>query len=244
MASPALLMNGNLAKNILNGGSSAGSAASVGTPGPSNGGGLNLEGNGMTGAITPAKTISGSALSTNPTLTVPTKAISANSPQAQSMTGNTSSSKRLDVDTIMIEFQKSLGDNWDRYRDVITSFLIGRLTRFELQEELDQILDKNAIKLHNHFLLTNLANSLRDPPPGEQGSLSGWFKKQKDGARNVKGDSQLAKLKEDILGLSVRERKRIKAIARVRKRHNQPLFQARGSNPESLNSRASTPDSS
>lgn len=85
----------------------------------------------------------------------------------------------------------------------------------ELQEELDQILDKNTIYMHNHFLLANLANAFRDPPPGERGMLNGWTKKHKDTSRkDVKGDSQLNKLKEDIMGLSVRERKRIKAIAR------------------------------
>lgn len=126
----------------------------------------------------------------------------------------TSGNKRIDVDNIMSDFQKALGDNWDRYREVITQFLIGKLTRGELQEELDHVLDKNTIHMHNHFLLANLANAFRDPPPGERGMLNGWSKRQKDPSRNVKGDSQLTKLKEDIMGLSVRERKRIKAIAR------------------------------
>jgi transcriptional coactivator HFI1/ADA1 len=123
-------------------------------------------------------------------------------------------SKRIEMDSMMAEFQKNLGSNWDRYRDVITLFLIGKLTRGELQQELDQILDKSMIKMHNRFLLANFANALRDGPQGENGMLTAWSKKSKDSSRNVKGDTQLAKLKQDIMELSVRERKRIKAIAK------------------------------
>lgn len=124
------------------------------------------------------------------------------------------STKRIEMDSMMAEFQKNLGQNWDRYRDVITLFLIGKLSRAELQQELDLFLDKNMIKMHNRFLLANYANALRDGPQGENGMLTGWSKKSKDSSRNVKGDGQLAKLKEDIMELSVRERKRIKAIAK------------------------------
>ncbi|KAA8912143.1 hypothetical protein TRICI_003608 [Trichomonascus ciferrii] len=123
-------------------------------------------------------------------------------------------SKRIEMDSMMAEFQKNLGSNWDRYRDVITLFLIGKLTRGELQQELDQILDKSMIKMHNRFLLANFANALRDGPQSENGMLTAWSKKSKDSSRNVKGDTQLAKLKQDIMELSVRERKRIKAIAK------------------------------
>lgn len=43
------------------------------------------------------------------------------------------SPKRIEVDSLMTEFQANMGSNWDRYRDVITHFLIGgkmnRLTK-------------------------------------------------------------------------------------------------------------------
>lgn len=125
-----------------------------------------------------------------------------------------SAPKRIDVDDIMTNFQKKLGKNWERYRTAITYFLIGKLTRPELHEELSDFLDPSTIHLHNHFLLANLTNALRDAPQGEGGVLTGWSSKNRDNHRNVKGDSQLAKLKEDIMGLSVRERRRIKAIAK------------------------------
>lgn len=135
---------------------------------------------------------------------------------ANSKQGSTAATapKRIDVDDIMTNFQKKLGKNWERYRTAITYFLIGKLTRPELHEELSDFLDPSTIHLHNHFLLANLTNALRDAPQGDGGVLTGWSSKNRDNHRNVKGDSQLAKLKEDIMGLSVRERRRIKAISK------------------------------
>lgn len=125
--------------------------------------------------------------------------------------------KRLEVDGMMTEFQKKLGKNWDKYRDLLTHFLIGRLSRHELQEELDVILDRSLIRMHNQFLLANLCNSLRDPPQNDQTErLTSWSRKRGrgDGTQKVKGDQQMAKLREEVLSLPARERKRIKAITR------------------------------
>lgn len=94
-------------------------------------------------------------------------------------------------------------------------FGLGKLTRLELEEELQHILDKKTLRLHNKFLLANLTNALQESP-ANGGSLKGWTR----GSGSNKGfghqaDSEVAKLKSDIMGLSVRERKRIKAIAKV-----------------------------
>ncbi|VVT50055.1 uncharacterized protein SAPINGB_P002578 [Magnusiomyces paraingens] len=130
-------------------------------------------------------------------------------------------SSRVEVDDIMAQIRGRLGSQWDRYRVVITHFLTGRLTRSELQEELQVLLpDASAIRLHNKFLLANLTNALQDGP-GAGRYLSGWGNR---GGRGAAGeddpygvqaaDGQFTKLKDDIMGLSVRERKRIKAIAK------------------------------
>ncbi|ODQ63212.1 hypothetical protein NADFUDRAFT_48127 [Nadsonia fulvescens var. elongata DSM 6958] len=126
--------------------------------------------------------------------------------------------KRIEVAGMMMEFRKRLGKNWDGYRILITQFLIGRLSRTELQHELDQILDTGMVHMHNQFLLANLANALHDPPKSDEGKLTGWNQKRKElsssSSSRVGAESQLAKLKEDVMGLSVRERKRIKSITR------------------------------
>lgn len=134
---------------------------------------------------------------------------------------SSSSSSRLQVDDMMTSFQKQLGPNWDRYRDVLTHFLVGRLSRHELQEALDTILDRSMVKQHNQFLLANLCNSLRAAPAdgGTGGRMSSWSRKRGrggagGGAQKVKGDTQMAQLKKEVLSLPPRERKRIKAITR------------------------------
>lgn len=130
----------------------------------------------------------------------------------------TSSASRLQVDDMMTAFQKQLGPNWDRYRDVLTHFLVGRLSRHELQEALDGILDRSMVKMHNQFLLANLCNSLRAAPAdGATGRMTSWSRKRGRGgagSQKVKGDTQMAQLKKEVLSLPPRERKRIKAITR------------------------------
>ncbi|KAG5370297.1 Transcriptional coactivator HFI1/ADA1 [Yarrowia sp. C11] len=137
---------------------------------------------------------------------------------APSTAAGSSSASRLQVDDMMTAFQKQLGPNWDRYRDVLTHFLVGRLSRHELQEALDGILDRSMVKMHNQFLLANLCNSLRAAPTdGGTGRMTSWSRKRGRGgagAQKVKGDTQMAQLKKEVLSLPPRERKRIKAITR------------------------------
>lgn len=146
-----------------------------------------------------------------------TPAVGGGTP-APSAAGGSSSASRLQVDDMMTSFQKQLGPNWDRYRDVLTHFLVGRLSRHELQEALDGILDRSMVKMHNQFLLANLCNSLRAAPAdGATGRMSSWSRKRGRGgagAQKVKGDTQMAQLKKEVLSLPPRERKRIKAITR------------------------------
>lgn len=61
--------------------------------------------------------------------------------------------------------------------------------------------------------MANLTNALQDSP-GSDSYLRGWNSKYRNGPYGVQVDDQWAQLKKDIMGLSVRERKRIKAIAK------------------------------
>ncbi|KAK9447451.1 transcriptional regulator of RNA polII, SAGA, subunit-domain-containing protein [Limtongia smithiae] len=124
--------------------------------------------------------------------------------------------RRIEVETLMNEFQRVLGDNWSRYREVMTAFLTGKLTRHELEHELSTILDQSMVRMHNQFLLASLANSLRDPPPSTNG-LVAWGKRVKDAPVRISkmtGDPAIARLKSEIMGFTPRERRRIKAITR------------------------------
>ncbi|KAK9315554.1 transcriptional regulator of RNA polII, SAGA, subunit-domain-containing protein [Lipomyces starkeyi] len=142
-------------------------------------------------------------------------------PAAQTTTTNTPSkpqrpARRIEVEQLMNDFRRALGSNWDHYREIITSFLTGHLTRIELERELSVILDKSMVRMHNQFLLASLANALRDPPPSTNG-LPAWNMRSKDVPLRISknsGDPVVAKLKSEIMGFTPRERRRIKAITR------------------------------
>ncbi|KAK9467580.1 transcriptional regulator of RNA polII, SAGA, subunit-domain-containing protein [Lipomyces arxii] len=123
--------------------------------------------------------------------------------------------RRIEVEPLMNDLRRALGDHWEHYREVITDFLTGRLTRNELEQELSQILDKGMIRMHNQFLLASLANALRDPPPSLSG-LPAWNTRSKNAPSRVSnmGDPVVARLKSEIMGFTPRERRRLKAVTK------------------------------
>ncbi|AOA60960.1 Transcriptional coactivator [Komagataella phaffii] len=121
---------------------------------------------------------------------------------------------RIEIEPLVVDFQRRLGKNWGRYQIAVSLFLVGKLSRRELVDELDDILDRNTVKMHNQLLLGNLANSLKESAGDRVGSGgfggSMFNKRVKDSRKS----SQYERLKRDILALPVRERRRIKAITR------------------------------
>lgn len=157
-----------------------------------------LSGAGGTGGVAAAAAETAAAGAT-PTATPAASTPAVGGTPAPSTAAGSSSASRLQVDDMMTAFQKQLGPNWERYRDVLTHFLVGRLSRHELQEALDGILDRSMVKMHNQFLLANLCNSLRAAPAdGATGRMTSWSRKRGRGgagAQKVKGDTQMAQLK-------------------------------------------------
>lgn len=75
------------------------------------------------------------------------------------------------------------------------------------------------VRLHNDFILANIHNALREPPPANQRSV-GWSRKRRD--RDPKAsdrDPMRKKLKKEVMSLGKAERERLKAILRVGCRH-------------------------
>lgn len=144
-------------------------------------------------------------------------------PQTAHKAGKPDRTQRIDIDSAMTKFQRKLGRNWDKYRDTITHFLMGKLSRPELAAMLSGFLTPLEVRTHNYLLLAILANSLREPPPGEDGGLSGW--KTRGTTRKSNVDTPTELLHREIMALPARERKRIKNIARDNKRPNVPVPQ-------------------
>ncbi|WEJ94278.1 hypothetical protein PSN45_001762 [Yamadazyma tenuis] len=150
--------------------------------------------------------------------------INANSSINQGVNGNISAGnngalaatsgagKRNHLEQLIRELQNKLGPNWDKYHENLSLFLIGKLSRQELVNNIVPILKNGLIKYHNQLLLLNFANSFKNIPIDFQNEFASfWNKKSKN--KSVKS-SQYEKFKQNIMGLPIKERRRIRAITR------------------------------
>jgi transcriptional coactivator HFI1/ADA1 len=125
---------------------------------------------------------------------------------------------RLSIETVVEQLSAALGHKWDDYGRELNLFIIGKRTRMELQDMLDQVLVEPTLKkLHNNLLMTILANASRDPPGGSS-SFLGWNrnKKRKEPmTTRARSSGKQKKLRTDIMGLGPQERNRIKSFKSV-----------------------------
>lgn len=129
--------------------------------------------------------------------------------------------RNLEFHQLIREFQSKLGPKWDKYSEILSAYLIGRLSRAELLHSLKPILsNQQTYKLHNKLLLLNLANSINGNSPANNSANEitpefsiFWNRRQQTKSKNVRS-SQYEKFKLNIMGLSIRERRRIKSITR------------------------------
>lgn len=127
--------------------------------------------------------------------------------------------KRLQLETLIREFQQQLGNNWEKYHESLTLFLTGKLSRQELVSIVSPLLKNGLIKYHNKLLLLNFANSLQDSPVEFSSELALFWNKKNAKSKNVKS-TQYEKLKQNILGLPLKERRRIRSITRESGKRN------------------------
>ena len=121
--------------------------------------------------------------------------------------------KRIELDGVIKELQTRLGKDWNRYHQSLSLFLIGKLSRNELIENITPILSKDLRKCHNKLLLLNLFNSFQDGPLDYQSEVASFWNKKSGRTKGVKS-SQYEKFKQNIMALPVRERRRLKGITR------------------------------
>lgn len=118
-----------------------------------------------------------------------------------------------DLEELIKEFQSKLGSNWDKYHESLTLFLVGKLSRNELIDVISPMLKDGLRHYHNKLLLLNFANSLKDGPLNYQNEFSTFWNKRSNKSKNVRS-SQYEKFKQNIMGLSIKGRRRIKSITR------------------------------
>lgn len=121
--------------------------------------------------------------------------------------------QRAQLEALIRDFQNKLGNNWEKYHESVTLFLVGKLSRSELVQTIAPMLKNGHIKWHNKFLLLNFANSLQDSPVEFSSELASFWNEKNQKTKNVRL-SQYEKFKRNIMGLPLKERRRIRSITR------------------------------
>lgn len=121
--------------------------------------------------------------------------------------------KQLELQELVKEFQSKLGADWDKYHESLSLFLVGKLSRTELVAQITPILKGGLIKYHNKLLLLNFVSSLKNGPLDYENELALFWNKKVNKGKTVRS-SQYEKFKQNIMGLPLRERRRIKNITR------------------------------
>lgn len=120
---------------------------------------------------------------------------------------------RIQLEALIRDFQQKLGPNWDKYHELLTMFLVGKLSRTELVKIIGPLLTDGLLKYHNQFLLLNFANSLQDSPLDFSSDLAQFWNKKNSKTKNVRS-LQYEKFKQNIMGLPLKERRRIRNITK------------------------------
>lgn len=130
-----------------------------------------------------------------------------------SNTQSLNSNKRVQLEVLIREFQQKLGNDWDKYHEALTMYLIGKLSRPEMVAIVSPLLNDGLYKYHNKFLLLIFANSLQDIPGEFSSELASFWNKKNAKSKNVKS-TQYEKIKQNIMALPLKERRRIRSIRR------------------------------
>lgn len=121
--------------------------------------------------------------------------------------------KRQQLELLIRDFLAQMGADWEKYHEALTLFLIGKLLREELVGTIAPLLKNGLAHFHNKFLLLNYANALLDTPGEFNSDLAAFWNRRNAKPKAVRS-SQYERFKQNIMGLPLKERRRIRQITR------------------------------
>ncbi|XXH03905.1 Microtubule-nucleating Tub4p (gamma-tubulin) complex component [Hypoxylon texense] len=125
---------------------------------------------------------------------------------------------RIDLEPLFTALKTAVGnEQWNRYKEALNQFFIGRLNQAELTERIDPILyspNGDKCHLHNQLLAAIYGNLTREMP--DQG-VAPWVSANDKpipnvGAKPVTGDAAERRLKAEVMQLPARDRRRLKEL--------------------------------
>ncbi|KAI5807446.1 transcriptional regulator of RNA polII, SAGA, subunit-domain-containing protein [Peziza echinospora] len=132
---------------------------------------------------------------------------------------------RVDLEPIYDGLRAGLSvEQWIRYKEALSGFVMGRINRQELSLTIDPIIVGPKQRLHNQLLLGMYQNSYRETPPAEvapwvlatnkaTNALGGASRGGRGGAAGEGGDAKVeARVKVEVMALAGRDRRRIKEV--------------------------------
>jgi transcriptional coactivator HFI1/ADA1 len=156
-------------------------------------------------------------VSTTPTLSSTALPNNLTSLQTSDLTKKPSAPRtpRIDVEPLYSAVKGAISDaDWTIYKKTLSFFLLGNLNQEELSHKLSRILITPALEhAHNALFTAIYANIWRDTPePGIASWVSSSDKPSSGTGVKGTGDEAEKRLKYEVMQLSRRERKRLKAI--------------------------------
>ncbi|KAL9002520.1 MAG: hypothetical protein Q9188_004558, partial [Gyalolechia gomerana] len=139
----------------------------------------------------------------------------ASQPSSSKAQKTTNAAQRIDLEPLYTNLKAAIGDNWAKYKDAISLFILGHLNQNELSLHINPFVcaDPNTEHLHNQLIAAIYGNVLRDVP--DQG-VAPWVSANDKPvllSKPVAGDEAEQRLKREIMHIPARDRRRIKEVA-------------------------------
>ncbi|KAI4228078.1 MAG: hypothetical protein L6R36_001931 [Xanthoria steineri] len=138
----------------------------------------------------------------------------ATGPSSLKAQKTTNAPQRIDLEPLYTNLKAAIADNWGKYKEAISLFILGHLDQNELSSQIDHYVcaDPNTGHLHNQLIAAIYGNVLRDVP--DQG-VAPWVSANDKPtllSKPLAGDEAEQRLKREVMQLPARDRRRIKEV--------------------------------
>ncbi|KAL8849526.1 MAG: hypothetical protein Q9221_005533 [Calogaya cf. arnoldii] len=135
-------------------------------------------------------------------------------PSSSKAQKTTNAPQRIDLEPLYTNLKAVIADNWGKYKEAISLFILGHLDQNELSLQIDHYLcaDPNTLHLHNQLIAAIYGNVLRDVP--DQG-VAPWVSANDKPtllSKPLAGDEAEQRLKREVMQLPARDRRRVKEV--------------------------------